>query len=499
MNLEAVTAELRPRGAWEAADFGARLVRRDAGVIYKTWFAVTLPVLFLALLCIWFLPAHGWIQFGYWWLEPLFDGPILYIISRRLFGEATDAKTALRAAPGLARRNWVFLLTPLRLHFARSTALPLTQLEHLSGARRRARAKVLNQVTLNHGIGVTAAYQHLVWSVYFGIVLLAFAFIPEIYYESLGLNWFDQVLQNQGRASAILNLVLFYLAQTALHPWFVGAGFGLYINCRTMLEAWDIEVAFRRMLQRRAARLGASAAAVLLLVSFAGLTDARAESATLAPWWDADTVEEARESVYADDAFKRTETDETWQRIDTDDNADTREPNLSGVEKFFRGVGRFVAFVVEFGLWILVAAVVVLLAVTAKRWLPYLNIQPRARRQRRRVVLASGEITADSLPDDVPGTVLALWRDGRARDALSLLYRSSVFAAVQSFGVRLPKSATEGACMSAVESQTESGHASYFERVVGAWVWCAYGARPPADDAVLALCAEWPQHYERSE
>ena len=83
MNLDNVTVELRPRSEWEAADFGVRMVRRDAGAIYAVWFAITLPLLALALLGILYGPFPTLASLAYWWLEPLADGPILRIISRR--------------------------------------------------------------------------------------------------------------------------------------------------------------------------------------------------------------------------------------------------------------------------------------------------------------------------------------------------------------------------------------------------------------------------------
>ena len=41
-----------------------------------------------------------------------------------------------------------------------------------------------------------------------------------------------------------------WLAVAFIEPFYVGAGFGLYLNRRTQLEAWDLEIAFRRMRKR---------------------------------------------------------------------------------------------------------------------------------------------------------------------------------------------------------------------------------------------------------
>jgi hypothetical protein len=35
-----------------------------------------------------------------------------------------------------------------------------------------------------------------------------------------------------------------------IEPFYIAANFGLYINRRTQLEAWDIELSFRKMAAR---------------------------------------------------------------------------------------------------------------------------------------------------------------------------------------------------------------------------------------------------------
>jgi hypothetical protein len=91
-----------------------------------------------------------------------------------------------------------------------------------------------------------------------------------------------------------------------------------------------------------------------------------------------------------------------------------------------------------------------------------------------------------------------LWRDGRSREALSLLYRGSVFFAVSRHGVRLPPSATEDMCIAAVERQVERPQAAFFRKLVTAWTWCAYGSLEPDHEVVTQLCMEWPRYYEAS-
>lgn len=511
MNLENVTVEMRPRSEWEAADFGVRMIRRDTAVIYKVWFAITLPLLFLTILMIVFTPYPTLAMFIFWWLEPVTDGPILRIISRRLFGEDADFRATLRATLQLAWRNKIFLITPYRFHLARSIAMPVTQLEGLKGSARRARAKVLNVKIFNYGTGVTVAYQHLVLSLYIGVILIGFALVPTTYQDSAGLAWMDYFWEDSGRTANILGLLVAYVAQSALHPWFVGAGFGLYINCRTQLEAWDIEVAFRRMVQRRVGGLIAAMVVALLVMPMALMPDAAVaqESAdsvqTETPvgdpgfsgYWSADDVQPAVDTVIASDALKTTVEIEEWQKVDPDP-IDLDVDSGGGTDWWFSivdGIARVVSVIVEFGLWIAVAFLLFLLFATRDHWLPYLGRLPSTKPRARRVILASGELSAEVLPDDIPAEVVRLWRSGEKRIALSLLYRGSVFAAVTQHGVRLPTSATEGVCLSAIGQQTNKAQSEYFRRVVSVWIRCAYGSYEPDDDAILPLCSEWPRHY----
>lgn len=511
MNLENVTAELRPRTDWEAVEFGVRLIRRDAASIYRVWFTITLPMMILALLAIAYGPFPLLVSAIYWWLEPIADGPILRIISRRLFGESAAVRETLRSTLQLAVRNKIFLISPYRLHLARSIAMPITQLEGLRGERRRARAKALNSRILNHGIGVTAAYQHLVLALYLGAIVLVYLLVPSGYQDALGQEWLGLFWEDSSRLSTALSLVVFYAAQSALQPWFVGAGFGLYINCRTELEAWDIEVAFRRMVQRRTANAAAFALFLVFAVPMAALPNsvfAQNQSDSSVPqesskpaepldgYWTEDEVLQALESVMADDALETYRDVEVWRKIDQEQDepdGDTELPAWLG--RALETAVAVVAVMLEFGLWLLVALILLLVFATRRHWMPYVGTGSGRQRQRTRVSVSVGEISADTLPANPAAEVSRLWASGRKRDAVSLLYRSSLYCAVVQHGVRLPPSATESQCVSAVTQRVDSEQSQYFVRVVSTWIQCAYGSREPEDATVQALCSEWSTHY----
>ncbi len=503
MQLDNVTVELRPRRPWEAAELGFRMVRRDAAAIYRVWFAVTLPMLLLCGLAMWFLPYGFLAPFVYWWLEPLADGPMLSIISRRLFGGQANAGDALRALPATAWRNRLFWLTPFRLHFARSIAMPVTQLENLHGSARRGRAAALNPHIQNYGLGATVVYQHLALSLYFGTMLVAAMLVPSAYGDTVALGWLEFLWTDEGRASAIVGLVLFYIAQSVLEPWFVGAGFGLYINCRTHLEAWDVEVAFRRLVARRAgAAVTSSLVAISMAMSLAApIADAQLRSADGFgnAWSDAEAAE-LSDTIAAREELSVTRTVTDWRARDLEEPEPLDAPDVPGfLDEILDWLITLGSMMVEFGLWIGVAVLLLMVFATRDRWLPYLSMSGPVSHRSRRIIVDGEEVTRESLPDDVPAEVMRLWGDGRKRAALALLYRGSVFFAVDRHGILLPDSATEDQCVRAVRGQSDSRLTRYFANVAGVWVRCAYAARVPGDADVSALCAEWSRHYEVSQ
>ena len=65
---------------------------------------------------------------------------------------------------------------------------------------------------------------------------------------------------------------------SAIEPFYVGAGFGLYLDRRTQIEGWDIEIAFRRMRLRLQALLP-----LLLVAGMFGMAMPRAAEAQQLP------------------------------------------------------------------------------------------------------------------------------------------------------------------------------------------------------------------------
>src|SRR5690606_9039169 len=100
MNLDQLTIEIRPRRAWEAIDLGLLMARRWWWPMLQVWLLITLPLLALVI----FLPA-SWVWLSYallWWLKPLFERPLLHILSQAVFDQAPATRMAVKAFWGLA-------------------------------------------------------------------------------------------------------------------------------------------------------------------------------------------------------------------------------------------------------------------------------------------------------------------------------------------------------------------------------------------------------------
>ncbi|MEM7356362.1 MAG: hypothetical protein AAF657_36435, partial [Acidobacteriota bacterium] len=273
MDLERVAVRLRPRNGWESVDLGLALAHRFWRPIYGRWLALTLPA---AALLVGLGGAYGLLL--YWWLLPLFEAVVLFVVSRAVFGATPSARATLLALPALWRRLLPELLLR-RFHPGRSLYFPVGQLEALSGEARRQRCAVLA------GGQDVAGFLPFIFLVFelglsLALVVLGMLMIP----SALGVDWellvdrlFDGTLSRGGYAICWALLVA---ANAALHPLYVQSGFALYLNRRTELEGWDLEIVFRRLAQRVAAQGGVGVSSEVAPVEAAPAEAASAETAS---------------------------------------------------------------------------------------------------------------------------------------------------------------------------------------------------------------------------
>ena len=240
MQLDALAVRLRPRTPLEAADLGVRLCQRSARSVYTCYAIVAVPIIVVALAS---YEIAAWLpSLVIWWAKPWLDRTILFVLSRSAFGMATAPLDVWRAQRHVWWRQILFTWTVRRLSPWRSVTEPVYQLEGFSIRNGRARIKLIRSRVMASAVMMTSVFNVAEFALSIAAFSLVFWLAPSGRSPS-----FEQLIA--GEASLLIMLSLptaFALAVLFLEPFFVAAGFGMYLNRRAELEAWDIEQEFRR-------------------------------------------------------------------------------------------------------------------------------------------------------------------------------------------------------------------------------------------------------------
>lgn len=256
MNLEDVTAEIRPRRPWEAADLGFALVREHYSAIIRAWLLGALPLMLVAAVSGW-LVVHflEWSPFLVvallWWLKPLTHRVPVRYLSRALFGAPPTTVEMVKALPQLFfRRLWHGLFTG-RIDTRRCLILPVVLLEGLKGKACRDRARYLSYWGGRTAGGLAWAFLFFDLLAMFSLIALVSFFVPQGYQSELQ-EFFSNPLVDEGRSALTWGVVIgsYILGMCLTQPFYAGAGFGVYINSRIILEGWDVEIGLRRLATR---------------------------------------------------------------------------------------------------------------------------------------------------------------------------------------------------------------------------------------------------------
>ena len=240
MQVDALAVRLRPRTPTEASDLGVRLCQHAARSVFPCYLLVAVPVLALALSS--FEIANWLPALVIWWSKPWLDRTILFVLSRAAFGQRTTAGDLWRAQRDVWWRQLLFTLTIRRLSPWRSLTQPVYQLEGLSLFRAGARVRQIRQKTAGAAFMMTHAFSMAETAVFCSLLSLMVWLAP----QGMAPD-FSQLLSGEAGAFLLATLpTAFACAVLLVEPFYVAAGFAMYLNRRAELEAWDIEQEFRR-------------------------------------------------------------------------------------------------------------------------------------------------------------------------------------------------------------------------------------------------------------
>jgi len=485
-----MSVRLRPRNAWEAMDLGLELVRANARALYGAWLLAYVPVAAIVFTLMWETPFRAWLVM--WWLKPLFDRVALAITARRLFGDAAPAGGIVRSLPALAWRSGIIgALTWRRFDMARSLHLPVYQLEHLSGKPARQRIRVLDREA--RGPAVWLSFMFLTTELVFGLgisLLIAIMTPVQAPISTLIEGWFMGRF-DQGMTGTVLGAV----AACIVEPFYVACGFTLYLQRRTILEGWDIELRFRQLTERiDKARRSATAVAASLLLAMAlaamAVPQAAVAQQLVAVQQPAPKASEEIREVMKDPEFGRkgTRTRVRYVGPEFEGKRDAKPFDWSWLAK----LTQWMSEISRAAAWVAAALALAFVLYYLARYLRLHRFANLA--QRRPDFLFGLDVRPESLPDDVAGAAEALARESRLREALSLLYRGALVRLMDA-GIEFRHGDTEGDCMRHVEAAERPARKAYFRRLVDAWQSLAYGHHAIESAAVAALARDWRENF----
>lgn len=240
MRIDSLALQMRPRTPHEAADLGIRLCQANARTIYRCYLMVAMPI---ALLAFSLSEVSTWLPIlVMWWSKPWLDRTVVFVLSRAAFGQETTPGDVWRSQRQVWWSQLISTLTWRRLSPWRSFTQPVCQLEGLHFMALRRRIVQLRRRHTGAAAMTTAAFLFAEFALSVSLLSLAFWFSP----PGIGYDLAEIFRGDAGALFRAMMVIAYLLAVLVLEPFYVAAGFGMYLNRRTELEAWDIEQEFRR-------------------------------------------------------------------------------------------------------------------------------------------------------------------------------------------------------------------------------------------------------------
>lgn len=506
MQLNNAQAVLRPRNPWEAMDLGILLARRHAAVLMLSWAVITLPLFALLTLIFWQQPSLAVLII--WWLKPAFERLPLYILSNALFAHTPSCMQSLKAFPALLKPQLLASLTWRRLSLTRSFDLPVQQLEGLAGAQRQQRLVTLGQNYTRAPTWLTIIGLHIEMALWLGLVTLLYLLIP----AQLQTDWswakLIAVSQSDWLWAEHLSNLLYVLVLVIWEPIYVACGFTLYLNRRTVLEAWDLELAFRNLAQRLKNSALVILCALLCCMPLSKPVFAQPlPSQTYAPDNDELGVDQPRllkqmlnseqarqsiERILAESPFENYTINKQWHFGDPKKASQT--PSSVSLPDWLKGSLQQLSFTLQILLWSIVLLASAALFWRYRQWLHTFSQRLLPSKQPTtapRQSLLDLETSSATLPNDLLGSAQTLWAtDPRA--ALSLLYRALLNHLLEEHKLPLKPAHTEGEVLAMTHDLAEPLR-NYSEQLTLHWQNLAWGHQQLTTAQFADLCTQWQQ------
>ena len=500
MELERISVVLRPRAPREALDLGAAMLRANAVAVWSAWFAFTVPI-FIACNVLGVLLGLPWLGLVLmWWLKPMFDRLPLYVLSRAVFDRTPNWHETLRGQRQWSWRSTLAALSWLRIDSNRALRLPMELLEGAPRKQRMARWKVLRRRIVADTSLLTYGCLQFELVLFLSVWLLALLLIPSEWLPQSLADFFRHDVRDASTMWTLRGATVAYLAMSAIEPLYVACGFALYLNRRTQLEAWDIDLAFRR-LRTRLQALGKVLGVLLVCACVWPMSGHAATPADAPP----------KPTVTSLQQVFRQPMDSADQRFATAAAETYRDPRFGGERKvrkwvfkytpkaatsaqpiLFPAFGTALAVVFKAFMWLLLIVAIGALLRFAWRWRGRLALTPAEPASALSQSVHASVVADAPLPADLAGAARALWQAQHQREALALLYRGCVEQTARLLKVPPSPDATEADWLRQAAAIDDPARAQRVIVIVRTWQFAAYAGRYPDDAGIEILLAGWP-------
>ena len=541
MDISQLIINPRHRNSWSAIDLGFLLARKNYLPLMFSWMLISFPLF----ICAQFLPKEYLaISTGIiWWLKPFWDRGPLLIISKLIFAEKMSCREFLRAYPSLLRKSFLPWLTYKRITVARSFVQPVIILEGLSGTDYGKRVNNLKQNSGSAPGWLTICCAHFELFLVLGI----YAFIIMLIPSEVDIDYWDMIEQ-QSVTSLYVSNALTYLCMVLIAPFYICAGFMLYINRRILLEGWDIEIQFRLLASRcnqpssaptrASVSVGAVALIVFLALSPISIFSNKAIAAetisgnpvafektiasTATPsvkYHDVNNAEDAKNliaEIKSSKNFVNKKEVLSYRLIDSKDLDEESDDSwllkqlkvfLSWLENNIdsspnnRDDGITFSQIVEVLLWLTASVIIIYIVSLCLNWLKInqhnIQFQKQGKTKTKPEVLFGLAINKEQDTKNVSQRTLALWQDKKYRDALSLMYGALLSKLVHHYNFDFREGFTEQECASLVYSSKQMPSLIVFVKdITQCWLLVAYAHRTPNPLVGERLCKHWSELFD---
>lgn len=498
MNVHDLQIALRPRTGWEAVDLGFHLTRSYYQDLLKIGFIAFFPFCLLVICLLWKFPFLS--LFIIWWLKPIYDRFYLHYFSRRIFGSEITVKEVLKKAPYFLFKGSFPMLTWCRLSPWRSMTLPIRDLEQLKGRQLGKRADVVRRIGGGKAVNTTLTLRACEILIFLAFYSLIVSFIPQGNWAEVD-GYLERLLSDDEAALLLgrVSTIVFACITLFIEPFYVGAGFSLYLNSRCNQEAWDIELRFKEYASRLSKSMLKVASILLvgLLLLYPAVTPLSAEESPAEAVTPAQVQAEV-DNVFAHEDFKiHKKKIKRWV---------PDEGSMTWLEDFFEwlfsraGDGDSPNIGVMEGLLKLLAIIVISALVLALAFVLAKVVRERAmgvalkdvslKKERPETVLGM-EISKESLPMDLIGEARAAWQAGDYKRALSFLYRGALSKVIIDYDAEILSSDTEYECLKASKKVLSPHLSAYFKTLTRHWITVAYSKERVSEADFNNLCETW--------